>query len=188
MKVRVFDITEKGMTFTFRGKEPFIQEILAGLTAADPDVAGLKQADEIRADVRITREGKTVFVNGSAHAEIHPPCARCLKPVTTVIEPAFDLTLLPDRATDPASGEDLQLRDEEIDEFTYTGDEVDVALILNEQVLLERPLRILCSEDCKGLCPTCGVDLNEKECSCPAQPVSLAFAALKDIKLDEKKH
>lgn len=188
MKVPVLDIApQKGMNLSFSGKEPWIQEILGRLTADDPDVAGLEKADELRADVRLTREGKTVFIEGSAHAEIHPPCARCLKPVTTTLDPAFNLTLFPDRAKTEA-GEEVELSEEELDEFTYKGDEVDVGQILNEQVLLERPFRILCSEDCKGLCPTCGADKNEKTCDCPEQPASLAFAALKDIKLESPKN
>ena len=185
MKVHVFDIhAEKGMNLHVKGDEPYAKEILARLTADDPDGARLLRTAQLVAEVRLSREGKTVYVEGSAAADFSPPCARCLKPVATHLAPTFFLTLFPDRSGD--SKEEVELSEEELDETTYQNDEIDVGLLLNEQILLERPYRVLCSEDCRGLCPTCGADLNEGPCGCPAQPGSLAFAGLKDLKLDSK--
>lgn len=183
MKVNVFEINEKGVTLAFKGEEPCIKEIAARLTADDPDASRVAKAARIHANMFLTRDGKTVFIEGSATADFTPPCARCLQPVPTHLAPSFYLTLFPDRAEE---GE-MQLTEDELDENTYRGEEIDVGEVLNEQILLERPYVILCSEDCKGLCPSCGANRNEHECDCASQPASLAFQALKDVKIDLKK-
>ena len=180
MKIPVQDIlATHPKVLHFVGKEPFLREILVRLTTGDPPpLTGLKLADDISADVTLTRDGRTVFVEGIAHAAIHPPCARCLKAVPTMLDPQINLSLLPA----PAEQSEDQLNEDEMDEYSYANDEIDVGAILNEQLLLEKPIKILCNEDCKGLCPSCGSDLNEGTCACVAPPKSLAFAALKDFK------
>ena len=183
MKVNVFEINEKGVTLAFKGEEPFIRDIATRLTADDPDAARAAKAARIVGNMFLTREGKTVYIEGSATADFTPPCARCLQPVPTHLAPSFMLTLFPDRDEEA----DIQLTEDELDENTYRGEEIDVGEVLNEQILLERPYVILCSEDCKGLCPSCGANRNENECDCAAQPASLAFQSLKDVKIDLKK-
>lgn len=183
MKIHVFDILpEKGIQLSFTGDEPFLGPIRANLIADDPTPTGLPQAVTINADLRLDREGKQVTVEGHARATIQPPCARCLKAVLLEVAPEFQLVLLPNRAQSE-DGAEIELREDELDEFTYMNDEVDVAAIINEQLLLERPYKVLCMEDCRGLCPSCGTNLNEvASCGCPEQPKSLAFAALADLK------
>lgn len=182
MKIHVFDILpEKGIQLSFTGDEPFLGEISANLTADDP-ASALPQAPAITAEVRLDREGKQVTVEGRARATIRPPCARCLTGVSIELAPEFHLVLLPNVAT-TEGGAEIELAENELDEFSYVNDEVDVASIINEQLLLERPYKVLCAEDCRGLCPSCGTNLNEvASCGCPEQPKSLAFAALADLK------
>lgn len=185
MKVNVFDILpEKGKKLSFDGSEPFLKEILARLISGDAEASGLVQAPAIRADLELTRDGKTVFVQGDAHATIFPGCARCLKAVRLELDPQIDQTLLPDpNADDP--GESEQLGKDDLDEFTYVNDEIDVGALLNEQLLLARPYRALCDEDCKGLCATCGANLNETTCACKPLAKHPGFQALADIKLKD---
>ena len=184
MKVNVFDIhADKGMSLTFKGDEPVVKEILARLTADDPDSAHSLKTAQLKADVRLSREGRTVYVEGTAAADFSPPCARCLKAVDTHLAPSFLLTLFPDQSD--GRDDEVELQSDELDETTYRNDEIDVGQLLNEQVLLERPYRVLCSETCRGLCPTCGTDRNERDCACPKEPVSPAFAGLKDLKLKD---
>lgn len=184
MKVNVFEINEKGVTLAFKGEEPFIKDIAVRLTADDPDAVRVAKAARIQGNMFLTRDGKTVFIEGSATADFTPPCARCLQPVETHLAPTFFLTLFPDRNDEEG---EVELTEDELDENTYRGEEIDVAEVLNEQILMERPYVILCSEDCKGLCPSCGANRNESPCNCEAQPASLAFQALKDVKIDLEK-
>ena len=184
MKIRVFDITPtKGMNLSFKGKEDFMAEIYARLTKDDVEPVGLPKAPEFWADLRLDRDGKTVNVVGDVHVLFNPPCARCLRAVPTSLDPHFDLHYLP--ATAEADGNEVELDDEELDEYTYTNDEIDVGAILNEQILLERPFKILCSEDCQGLCPQCGANLNDSKCACKPIAKHPGLQALADIKLKD---
>ncbi len=74
-----------------------------------------------------------------------------------------------------------------VDEEVYSGKEIDLTRALREQILLSIPPSPLCSEDCKGLCPTCGKDLNEGECGCDRTVMDPRWAALKGIQLETKK-
>jgi uncharacterized protein len=65
----------------------------------------------------------------------------------------------------------------------YSGDEIDLSHEIEEQVAMEIPMKPLCSEGCKGLCPACGADLNKETCGCPDDHGNLAFSALKNFKV-----
>jgi uncharacterized protein len=66
---------------------------------------------------------------------------------------------------------------------TYSGDEIDLTHEIEEQVAMDIPFKPLCGEECKGLCPVCGTDLNAADCGCSKEPVNLKFSALKDFKV-----
>ncbi len=183
MKVRVFDIPpKKGLDLTFAGGEPFLREIVRQLTAGDPP-SGLARAPEIGAAVRLEREGKRVELRGRAHVRYEPPCARCLKPVPTELDAAVEASYLPEPATAAPTTAEREIAADELDEFHYKDDVIDVAQAIADPLYLERPSRVLCAEDCKGLCPSCGADLNQSPCACKPVPGRLALAGLASVKL-----
>jgi uncharacterized protein len=63
----------------------------------------------------------------------------------------------------------------------YRGDELDLTEVTKEQVLLGLPMKPLCSESCKGLCPACGADLNLGPCGCGGKAVDQRFQALEKL-------
>lgn len=79
---------------------------------------------------------------------------------------------------EPASEEDA----EDDDRYFYQGDHVDLAPMLREHVILAAPMQPLCREDCAGLCPRCGKDLNEGPCQCPTEPAPTAFRVIRNMK------
>lgn len=80
--------------------------------------------------------------------------------------------------TEPVSEEDA----EDDDRYFYQGDQVDLAPMLREHVILAAPMQPLCREDCAGLCARCGKDLNEGPCQCPAEPAQTAFRIIRNMK------
>jgi uncharacterized metal-binding protein YceD (DUF177 family) len=76
----------------------------------------------------------------------------------------------------------LELAEDDLDVFPYTGDVVDLEPLIREQFVLAIPFAPLCKEDCLGLCPQCGADKNVAPCSCE-KPVDPRFAALQGLKL-----
>ena len=100
---------------------------------------------------------ETVIVRGIARAVIQSPCARCLKPTETIVEAELEEAFVRDK------GEDTVVEE---DQYMYSGHVLELDEAVRTALLLEMPTRVLCKEDCRGLCDQCGADLNINECSC----------------------
>ncbi len=140
---------------------------------------------EGRADLVEEHHGKhkviqDIRLKGHLDASLEVACARCLEPVVHEVQRAFDLLYRP-LGTD-AGHEELSVTDAEAEIGYYQGEGVLLEDVLREQVLLAVPLKTICREDCKGLCPHCGKNLNEGQCSCENRANDPRWEALKDIR------
>lgn len=123
---------------------------------------------------------KDIRLDGEVATTIELACARCLEPVIQDVVRKFDLLYRPQGAD--AGQPEIPVTTAEAEVSYYQGKGVLLEDVLREQVLLALPLRAVCREDCKGLCPHCGKNLNLERCSC-AQPVEdPRWAALKDLR------
>ena len=105
-------------------------------------------------------------LTGGFRYEASLPCARCLKPVALSGEARFDLLYAP--APDPpVEAEEVEASSEGADLIYYHDDTLALDELVSQQMYLEIPEKVLCQGTCKGLCPTCGADLNEGPCACP---------------------
>ena len=111
-------------------------------------------------------------------------CPRCLKPTAALVEADISLLAVP-RSSEPMVGE-VELEDEDMNILYVDNDELDTEPILIEQLQLNVPMRKLCREDCRGLCPTCGADRNEKNCDCEERTVDSRWDALKNLRIDSE--
>ena len=114
----------------------------------------------------------TVLVRGTARARIQSPCARCLAPAFTEVSAEVDEAFRRDNGEEPQDADD--------DQYTYSGHVLELDEAVRTALLLELPSRILCKEDCKGLCPTCGKNLNLGPCGCRKQ-IDPRFAVLEQL-------
>ena len=96
----------------------------------------------------------TVRLEGTVRAVAHTRCSDCLEPAQVALEGDFDVTFA--RNPDP----------EDPDLYPIEGYRIDIAPMAQEALLLEMPMRVLCREDCKGLCPICGQNRNIAPCTC----------------------
>ncbi len=120
-----------------------------------------------------------IRLRASYHGEFEILCARCVEPVPTTLSGEFDLLFRPEEA-DAIAGEHAITPDEtEIGYYQESG--LSLEDVVREQVLLSLPGRTLCKEDCKGLCPRCGQNLNLAICSCDAAPANPQWNALADL-------
>jgi len=121
-----------------------------------------------------------IRLHGELSTSLELPCARCLDPVVNDVSRAFDLLYRP-LGTD-AGKEELTVTGAEAEIGYYQGKGLLLEDVLREQTLLAVPLKVLCREECKGLCPTCGKNRNVELCAC-AQPLEdPRWTALKDIR------
>lgn len=100
---------------------------------------------------------------GTLSVEVEGQCGRCLAPVRERLEAHVDTMWL---HKDPTPAHYAEPAHDEILAEYFTGDVVDTAPTLRELIMAELPLDPLCSEECKGLCPGCGADLNTEACRC----------------------
>ena len=129
---------------------------------------------------RVTRSGMDVRVRGEVRATLKAQCDRCLSAVPISIETPFDLIYLPD---DPGTGQtgEHEVLDRDLDVATYENEQINLDDLVLEQLELSLPTRVLCREDCQGLCPECGADLNFEQCRCE-KPIDPRWQALADLK------
>jgi len=123
---------------------------------------------------------KDIRLRGRLSAGLELQCARCLDPVKQDVSRDFELLYRPLGAD--AGRDELSVTDAEAEIGYYQGEGILLEDVLREQVLLALPLKITCRDDCKGLCPHCGKNLNLEQCSCAAPVEDPRWAALKDIR------
>jgi DUF177 domain-containing protein len=138
-----------------------------------------------------TKLGRKVLVQTNFRIPLTGQCRRCLKPLQ--LDESVDLirTYLPEAEARPPAerkreGSEASLDPALLEEDTYAGKEIDLTPAVREQILLQIPASPLCREDCLGLCPKCGSDLNEGECGCDRAVMDPRWAALKGIQLEKK--
>ena len=134
----------------------------------------------VKGKVRLS--GNEVFVNGHVDARAQIECDRCLQPVEAPVSADFALEYI--TGSDYESSEAAELTDAELSVSVFDGEAIDVDEIVKEQILLTVPTRMLCREDCKGICPECGSDRNFGECTCVTVDIDPRWAALKNLKTE----
>lgn len=107
-------------------------------------------------------------------------CARCARPLSGAFSVTFERTVVPEGMVEDAE-------EKEEDFVVVTGGKLDIDEQLLEILEIEFPTRVLCKEDCKGLCQRCGKDLNEGPCDCPTEEMHPAFAKLLEMFDEENK-
>jgi len=121
-----------------------------------------------------------IRLRGSLKASLELQCARCLEPVPQDVKREFELLYRP-LGVD-AGRDELSVTDAEAEIGYYQGEGILLEDVLREQVLLALPLKVTCREDCKGLCPHCGKNLNQEQCSCAVPVEDPRWAALKEVR------
>ncbi len=122
-----------------------------------------------------------VHVRGRVRVAVVAQCSRCLTEVPMALDTPVEVALFP-RGAEPPAAPDGELGEEDLGVATYEEGEVDLASVVHDEVFLELPMNPLCDEQCKGLCPSCGINLNEGVCSC-APATDPRWQALAGIKL-----
>ncbi len=182
---KIVDITDEGLSLSgdLTGDE-------LGLTDADVSIRGTMSVGlELRTIER------TIYVIGVVEGTAGRQCVRCLKDFDEPV--AFSLRVVYERevkSAGPAGKRDgarkkktatppaVEEEEQNDDLYYFTGDHLDLAPMLREQVILASPMHPLCTNDCLGLCARCGHDLNGGPCRCGDVPVGGPFDVLRTMK------
>jgi DUF177 domain-containing protein len=138
---------------------------------------GVELVEPLDVDLAARSVGDGVLVRGTLRTKVRQACRRCLAPVEQEVDEHVDLLF-----AEPTDEDDAD--DGEVYFLPARGDDLDLTDAVREQVLLQAPQFTLCREDCAGLCPTCGKDLNEGPCECVPEAAPTPWDALKNVKFD----
>lgn len=180
MKINVTYIPPEGFEIDFSNKDAWLQNKLNHTlkTLHHPE-------DPIQGHFSVSRIMNNVEVRAKMRLPIHATCDRCTKEYTYEINVHTDRLLTPlyDSKRQKAHEKEMEVEVTTDDmQFSYfKGDEIDLGDIIIEQAVLDQPMSYFCKKKCKGLCPRCGINLNEAECQCKnTQETDSPFAALKN--------
>jgi uncharacterized protein len=131
---------------------------------------------------RVTKDAQKVRLEGRVKTTLETDCGRCLDPFTIPVDAPFDLMFLPE--ADPAvqrRDAEAQTQEDDVGVSFYKDDTIDLGAVMREQFILALPMKPLCREECKGLCPVCGVNRNREQCACQQEWVDPRLEPLKKL-------
>lgn len=132
--------------------------------------------------VRVRRAGDKYILEGRISGGILARCDRCLEPFHRDVDAPFHL-FLKVVVSDAETAPEVELLDEDMEVNFIRGEQLNLDEIVREQVFLSLPIKCVCSETCRGLCPRCGGNLNQGNCTCRKEEGHPAFSKLRDIQI-----
>ena len=161
MKIPVDDITESAREIRFSERIDGLNDLYKNSQFRDFSFPPLLEVDLV-----YYRSGQEIFFKGSFGGTLEGSCSRGLRRYSFPLNKEFDFVLR----------EDLGLS-------YYSTEEIDLAPLIKEQVMLALPTRPLCHENCRGLCGNCGVDLNQETCACSSSATDPRMAIFRTLKV-----
>lgn len=157
---------------------PATKLIQAGPAQIKPFSNSVIEVEGVEAELAIQKSGLEYFCQGEVTARLVLECARCLGRYTSVLSGRTDFVICSD-----ASGPEHEKTEDTEDYLYFKGNDlrVDITEPVRQTLALGMSLKPLCSEDCKGLCPSCGTNLNERSCKCKQERNDPRWEGLRDL-------
>ena len=141
---------------------------------------GVRFEGDVRVTGEITNQGGYMRLVATAEIPYSGTCARCLEKVDGVFAMPFERTVVTEGTLTEEQEED------NVDEYVILQNGMlDIDDSVREALILSFPMRLLCDEDCPGLCPKCGKSLRDGACGCPTKEIDPRWAVLASLKFDE---
>ena len=151
--------------------------------AFEPEDIDLNEGTRLTTNVAfsgdISRDGSKTHVRGRIEAGVETDCVRCLEPVAKTIDVQFEDIFVD--AAEESTVDEIELGEDDLDESLITTNEIAMAEVVREQLILATTETVYCKVDCKGLCPKCGGNRNLIDCRCEDNEIDPRWAALKNL-------
>jgi uncharacterized protein len=141
-------------------------------------------AAPVRLSFDLHKDKDTYRLVGRLQTTLELPCSRCLEPFAWPVDEPFELTYQPRSAAVAEAEREISHAD--FSTALYDNEEIDLEQLMRERFEMSMPMKPLCVEGCKGLCPTCGTNLNRGTCECKRDWEDPRLAALKSLKIDRR--
>lgn len=178
MKVQLADLKDKALVLTAEEPVTDYPDLVSMVDAADCLFLA-----PLRISFTVAREYDHIRAAGRVETTVRLNCSRCLAEYDAQIDSSF--TVFYTKASGSPLDEEVELAEEDLISKSYSGEEIDFAPEVSEQVIMEIPFKPLCKENCLGLCSKCGINLNDTACDCDRGAGGFKFGALKGIKIEK---
>ena len=172
LPIRLSDVPAEGLSLEFQCDPALLDPLGEGVSLVEP----------VEVSLRITPQDDRYVIEGTVRGTVRIECDRCVTPVTLAVNAPCAVDAIP---APPGidTGERGGLVLGELD-VTFVPDALlNVQDLVREQLLLQVPMRVLCRDDCAGLCPRCRKNLNAGPCGCPeATPIDPRLEVLKKVR------
>lgn len=148
-----------------------------------PEGLGLDCVSPVKGWIRLSNTGSLLLVEGEVKTEVKLQCSRCLVDFTLPVEARIEEEFRLEKVADTVRV--MPADEEDVTSELISNNLLDIQELVRQDFLLVLPIQPLCKPDCKGLCPTCGENLNMRECACPPAESESPFQALAEL-LEEK--
>lgn len=159
--------------FTCEGKRKvYTAEVSIPSVTFSGDTYKVLEAKPFELEI-ISKGGRKFSMAGGLPVTVETPCARCLEPVSFTCELNFDRDFELAKEGEQEEGSD--------EEPYLSGYSLDVDQLVCNELLLSLPMRVLCREDCKGICNRCGTNLNFQTCTCDTRSLDPRMSVIQEI-------
>ena len=149
-------------------------------SAFDPQDDEYRVAAPVELEMDVQKaDAKAFAVSGHARTRLAVDCGRCLEPFDVPVDARFDLRYVPH--TENTGDGEREVAEDDLTTAFYRDGVLDVIDLLREQFVLALPMKPLCREACRGLCPQCGTNLNTSQCDCAPTWEDPRLAPLKSL-------
>lgn len=187
MFIKIADLGEEGFTLSIDSlnassdERSQKEELSLRESLSDIDI---KVGKDLKGTLNLNKSKDVLTVEGHIKTSVSFLCSRCLVGLEETVDSDFKDTFLIKEFEEGSEGEELEISTKDIGSDYIASGNIDTNDFFIEQVALRISQQPLCSEDCKGLCPICGVNSNKETCSCKKEDrVDPRFAGLKDFKV-----
>ena len=160
------------------GREHYEKVYDPGMFSAD------REAFQVVAPVALSfdilKDKEQFHLTGTIRTTLELPCSRCLEPFTSPVDASFDLRYQPHALN--TGNDEREIEEDDLSTAFYENDEIDLGQLMREQFYLSVPMKPLCQDDCRGLCPVCGTNLNRGTCACKQDWEDPRLAVLRNLK------
>ncbi len=163
MKILIADIPDEGLEVDITEKV---------------SLDDVSQPSTVKARLDVTKAEQEIIIAGSLQAELQLQCSRCLRDFRRSLDIPVNVVYHP--LEEEKKGERHELMDDEMD-LGFYRDEIDLQELFREQILLNTQMKPLCDEQCKGICPHCGTDLNISACDCSSRQTDPRLEVLRKL-------
>ena len=136
-------------------------------TAFEPEADAYRVIDPVALALDVFKDQRRFRLVGCVATLLELTCSRCLEPFRLPVDAPFDLVFVP--AHENTGEGEIEVDGDDLGTAFYRDDIIDLGGLMREQFLLALPMKPLCQQECRGLCPACGANRNAGSCSCPQQ-------------------